>query len=125
VEVTRLRRAATEAAVGGAILGKLRQFPPGIANVLVIAVEDAGLAADGIGAAIRTIRARADAKDEAFFTERGIDGSRVFWDRFLRLGAVMVWPLDSVDAAAWVNGSARIAVPLRARRTIERALLAR
>jgi hypothetical protein len=122
IEVTRLRRPPTEAAIAGAILGKLRQFPPSIANVLVIAIDGATVAPDHVAVAVRAVRARADGKDDAFFKQRGFGGTRGFWDRFLRLTAVVVWSPVAASAASWVNGSARIAVPARPWRAIHRAL---
>ncbi len=63
--------------------------------------------------------AQADAKNEAFYASRGFDGTRGFYQRYLRLGAVMVWCEDAADterAALWTNRSARIAVPERSAR---------
>ena len=67
----------------------------------------------------RVIRARADAKDEAFFTERGLEGTRGFYERYLRLGGVYVWAEQAAPDARttlWINPSARIAMPDRAAR---------
>jgi hypothetical protein len=128
VEVTRLRRNPSEAALAGALLGKLRQFPPSAPNVLVFAVAGSAPTVDAIGSAVRTVRARADAKDDAFFARRGLDSTRGFWDRFLRLGALAVWSETSDGPeriGVWVNGSARIAVPPRVLRAVERALAGR
>lgn len=67
-----------------------------------------------VGAAVRGLRARADGKDEAFFAFRGIHGTRMFYERLLRLGGVFVW-CEAAEgdrrAAWWKNGSARIVVP--------------
>ena len=52
--------------------------------------------------------------DEAFLAPRGFPDGRAFYDRFLRLGAVIVLADEGVGgerASEWVNGSARIAVP--------------
>ena len=128
VEVTRLRRDPSEAVLAGALLAKLRQFPPSAANVLVLAVAGPAPTVDAIGSAVRAVRARADAKEDAFFTQRGLDGTRGFWDRFLRLGALAVWSETSDGPeriGVWINGSARIAVPPRALRAIERSLAGR
>jgi hypothetical protein len=124
VEVTRLRREPDPAAVAGVVLGKLRQLPPSVPNLLVIAAEEPAPATPDVGAAIRSLRAHADARDEAFFAFRGVDGTRAFWERFLRLGGVIVWSETAggdARATSWTNGSARIAVP----DTTERAILAR
>lgn len=123
VEVTRLRRPPDATAVAGVVLGKLRQLPPSSANLLLVAVEDDAADAVDIGAAVRALRARADGKDEAYFAFRGIDGTRRFYERLLRLGGVIVWCETAAGdrrAAWWKNGSARIAMP----ETTTRAVLA-
>lgn len=121
LEVTRSRRTLDGPAISGVLLGKLRQLPPGVPNLLLVAAE--GEVADSldIGAEVRALRARADRKDEAFFAFRGVDGTRAFYERFLRLGGVIVWceaaPADG-RASSWTNGSARIAVPEGATRAV-------
>ena len=114
LEVTRLRRAPDATALAGVVLGKLRQLPPSTPNVLLIAVER--LLADGVhvGGVVRTLRARADEKDEAYFAFRGLNGSRAFHERFRRLAGVFVWCETAEGdqrASWWANGSARISVP--------------
>jgi hypothetical protein len=72
-----------------------------------------------VAAATRALRHRADAKDEAFFVSRGFEGTRGFYDRYLRLGAVVVWceaAIGDARVAPWSNRSARIQVPERAMR---------
>jgi len=126
-EVTRLRGAPHSAAWGGPLLGKLRQLPPSVPNVVVVAVDGEAADAFDVAAATRALRARADAKDAAFFAARGFDGTRGFYERYLRLGAVLTWCEDAdgdARAASWVNPSARIAVPDRALRASLGALRA-
>ena len=118
LEVTRLRGAPGDVGYNG-LLAKLRQLPPSAANAVVLAIEGVDADAYDITAAVRVLRTRADAKDEAFFAARGFDGTRGFYERFLRLGAVIVWADDGVGAArasVWTNPSARIAPPARAMR---------
>jgi len=117
VEVTRLRRASPEGAGRGQFLAKLHQLPPSVPNALVIAIEGESATAVDVVAAVRDLRGRADRKDEAFFVNRGFDGTRSFYDRFLRLGAVLVWSEDAPAEARstlWLNPSARIPLPDRA-----------
>ena len=121
LEVTRSRRAAAD----GPILAKLRQLPPGVPNALLISVEGPDAAALDVPTAVRALRARADARDEEFFARRGLEGSRRFYERFLRLGAVIVLADEAAGearATAWPNPSARIAVPARALRACLAAL---
>jgi hypothetical protein len=119
LEVTRLRGSPEAATYGGPLLAKLRQLPPSVPNAVLIAVEGRATGALDVAAATRALRARADAKDDPFFAGRGLQGSRDFYQRLLRLGAVFVACEDAVgeaSASLWTNPSARIAVPERAMR---------
>jgi hypothetical protein len=119
LEVTRPRGAPRATAHGGPLLAKLRQLPPSTPNVVLIAIEGDTAEALDVDAATRALRSRADAKEEAFFAARGFDGTRAFYERYLRLGAVLVWcEAATADArvALWINPSARIALPAVAAR---------
>ena len=117
LEVTRLRRLPAGASDGSSLLAKLRQLPPSVPNVVLLAIDGDTAAALDIDAIVRTLRSRADAKDESFFSKRGLDGSRGFYERFRRLGGVIVWceaAAGDERAVLWINRSARIALPDRA-----------
>jgi hypothetical protein len=117
LEVTRLRRAPGQATLGGPLLPKLRQLPPSVPNVLLIAVEGDRADALDLPGAAHALKARADAKEDAFFLTRGFDGARGFYQRFRRLGAVIAWcegAQPRARASLWLNAEARIAVPQRA-----------
>jgi hypothetical protein len=153
LEVTRVRREPSAIVVERLVLAKLRQLPPSAPNVIVALVEPAregdaaggapppevgaapsigagGVASHGpdpaeIAAAVRALRGRADRREEAFFLGHALDGTRDFWERFLRLGAiVLLAERASADStiAGWRNASARVAVPVRTWRVIEAAL---
>jgi hypothetical protein len=134
LEVTRLRRTPDLASYGGPLLAKLRQLPPSVPNAVLIAIDRDGTDAVDVEAAVRALRARADTKDEGFFAGRGFEGSRGFYERFLRLGAVFVLGEAAAEPAAaeggiregraslWVNRSARIELPPRAARACLLAL---
>lgn len=114
LELTRVRRAPEYFEAGVPWIAKLRHLPPGTPNAVVVAIGGSTAMALDIAASTRLIRARADAKDEPFFTARGFAGSRAFYGQFVRLGAVLVWCEDALGgerATLWRNGSARIAVP--------------
>jgi len=110
IEVTRLRRIPDAAGLGATIMAKLRQLTPSTPNLLLLAADAECAAALDVAGAVRGLRGRADAKGEAFFIARGFEGSRAFYDRFLRLSAVLVWceAADDDRATLWTNGSARI-----------------
>ena len=117
LEVTRLRGSPRVADLGRPLLAKLRQLPPSTPNALLVAIEGDSAQALDVAAATRALRARADRKDEAFFQGRGFDGTRSFYDRYLRLAAVLVWcdgAAGDARAALWSNRSARIPLPERA-----------
>ena len=119
LEVTRPRGAPDTAGFGGPLLAKMRQLPPSVPNAVLVAIEGGAADALDVAAATRSLRDRADAKDETFFTARGLKGSREFYERYLRLGGVMVWcesAAGDARAGLWSNRSARIALPERALR---------
>ena len=119
LEVTRVRRAPGAAGHGGQLLAKLLQLPPSAPNALLVAIEGDSAGAFDVAATTRTLRTRADRKDETFFASRGFEGTRGFYERYLRLGAVLVsceGAAGDARAALWINRSARIALPDRAGR---------
>ena len=89
VEVTRSRRVPDADALGWVILAKLRQLPPSVPNLLLIAAAGEHAEALDVATAVRIVRSRAEAKDEAFFARRGFGGTHGFFDQFLRLGGVV------------------------------------
>lgn len=128
VEVTRLRRGPTEGAIVGTTAAKVRQLTAGTPNVLVLACDAVDARALDLSAAMATLRRRADAWDGTFFGTRGFDTRRAFYDRFLRLGALVAWCPDTdgqARADAWVNPAARTAAPHRALAAVVEALRAR
>jgi hypothetical protein len=126
LEVTRLRGNPAGAGFGG-LLAKLRQLPPSVSNGVVLAVDGGDATAYDVGAAVRTLLARAEAHDDALFTTRGFAGARGFHDRFARLGAAFVWAdgaSGEARATLWTNPVARIGFPGRAARAVQAGLRA-
>lgn len=127
LEVTRPRGVPANWTEGGPILPKLRQLPPSAPNMLLVAADAPSAEAFDAAAAARGLTQRAEASDHAFFTRRGLDGTRGFLQRFQRLGAVTVWCEGAIGdgrAGLWHNPAARIAVPARAARACLLALQA-
>lgn len=120
LEVTRLRRPPEGPnALTGLLLAKLRQLPTGAANALLVVVPGTSAEALDAAGAARALRARADAKDDGYFAERGLTNARGFYDRYLQLGGVLGFSEEAVGearAALWLNGSARRALPEAAAR---------
>jgi hypothetical protein len=97
-------------------MAKLRQLRPARPNAILVSLGDEAPDDTVVTAAVHAIRRRADAKDEEFFVRRGFDGSRGFYEQFLRLSAVFLWAeglTGDARAAVWVNRSARIPFPDR------------
>ena len=125
LEVTRLRRVPDANDFGPPLLAKLRQLPPSLPNAVLVAIGGRSAQALDVAGATRALRSRADAKDETLFARRGFEGTRGFYDRYLRLGGVLVWCEGSVGdarAALWINRSARIPLPERDIRAVLRCL---
>lgn len=113
VEVTRRRPGPSAAWLEPSILGKLRQLPPSASNVLVVAVDGRDGAQDP-GPILRELRARADRRDDAFFTAWGLDGAAAFNAGLLRIAAVVTWAEGASGSArvgSSVNAGARIVLP--------------
>jgi hypothetical protein len=125
LEVTRLRRVPDATGLGASLLAKLRQLPPSTPNAVLFALENESAPALDVDVATGMLRSRADTKDEEFFSARGFDGTRGFYERYLRLSAVFVSAEGaSGDAGAtiWINRSARIPMPEAAARASLRCL---
>jgi hypothetical protein len=125
LEVTRLRRVPHPGALAASLLAKLRQLPPSMPNAVLFAAADVSLDLVDLDAAVRALRSRADAKDEEFFTSRGVAGTRGFYERYPRLAAVFVTAEGEARdsrATLWLNRSARIALPQPAARACLRCL---
>jgi hypothetical protein len=125
LEVTRLRRVPDATGLGAPLLAKLRQLPPSSPNAVLIAIGGSTAEALDVAAATRALRSRADAKDETFFARRGFEGTRGFYERYLRLSGVLVWCEGAVGearATLWINRSARIPLTERDARASVRCL---
>jgi len=124
LEVTRLRGDPAGAGFGG-LLAKVRQLPPSVPNAVVLAIDGTDAAAYDIVTVARTLRTRADAKDDDLFMARGFTGARGFHDRLARLGISFTWAdgaSGEARAVTWTNPAARIAFPQRAARAVRACL---
>jgi hypothetical protein len=127
IEVTRFRGGSASRTQGAPILAKLRQLPPSIANVLLIAMEHDPADPYDVAAVVRALRARSEARDEALFAAHGLAGSRAVQDRLRRLSAVILWSEGAAvaeRAILWSNPSARIALSEQAARACVASLRA-
>jgi hypothetical protein len=100
LEVTRPRRSPDSMGLVGPLTAKLKQLPPSIANVVLVAVEGENAAALDVDAATRLLRARADASDDR----------RGFYERYPRLSGVVVFcegATGDARASVWLNQAAR------------------
>ena len=92
-EVTRLRgeTAVDAGRLTSVIAAKVRQLPAEVANALVIVTAAVPAAEDEVTAAMRLLKTRTNARDDAFFVARGLASARDFYARYLRLSGVLVF----------------------------------
>jgi hypothetical protein len=100
VEVTRLRRAQAGAApepgkLINTLCVKLKQLPPSMINILVLAADDAPYSEDDLTTGLRLLQERAERKDDEFFTRRGFLGARDFLKHYSRLSAIRLIAPDA------------------------------
>ena len=134
VEVRRLRLSSREPAeqaeyrlnrLSNAVCDKLPQMPVAAVNGLVL-VSATPYASDDLAQVMKTLKARADGKDEGFFQGHGYAGAREFLLYYLRLGAIVACAEPVRDGwasvATWQNREARPALPADILRLAVRAL---
>jgi hypothetical protein len=113
VEVKRIRGQVQPGKWADVLCYKLGQLPPSISNALVVYGESLGQGAPfDVGAAMAQLRASAERKDEAFFTRRGLEGSREYLRQLPKLSVVVVLQAEtgcesSAPLASWINPQAR------------------
>jgi hypothetical protein len=98
-----------EALIGRAVLAKLRQFPTGVANALLIATPVAQ-SPDQVALTMRTLKQRADGGDGAYFSARGLTLDE-FQAHYRRMSALFVAGQAASGVFAWLNPEARMKLP--------------
>lgn len=101
------------------LLNKLGQMQPGMANLLVIQTPPALARSIELDRLMQSVKARAEAKDPAFYTASRYANPAAFYKDFLRLSALLLW---AAGAQAWVNKPARPALPESALRAVVASL---
>ena len=118
LEVTRPRRVPDRGALAELILAKLRQLPPGAPNALLVAIGGEAASALDVAGAVHLLRARADARDEAWLGTHHLADPRAFYARFLRLGGVYALAEAAAEARRGrpTGRTPRLGSPCRFRR---------
>jgi environmental stress-induced protein Ves len=117
VEVTRARIApsgsqiAPEARLAALLCGKLRQLPAGAPSLLVLFTDGFSLAGMDLDQALRLLRQRAGAKDDAFFAFRGLAGAKAFQKQIALLSGVLLVPTNGAPLVVWQHRAARLQAP--------------
>jgi hypothetical protein len=122
LEVTRPRPRAGGLHVRRAIVGKLRQLPPTVPNVILVDADGVPAATFDVAGELRAVRQSVDRRDPFVLGTLALTSPRAFYERFLRPGGVVVRSEAPWAATLWVNRSARIALPEPAARAIVTAL---
>jgi hypothetical protein len=132
VEVKRLRASAIDrtseppeySRIASTICQKIGQMPAGMINILAISSDSERFGADDVAAAMTGLRARAEQKDDPFFTRRGFLGAGDFLKQYQRLSAVLFHtPLVAGDQQAPLllpNPIARLRLPNDLRNALQR-----
>ncbi|MCG8347893.1 MAG: hypothetical protein MI924_08960 [Chloroflexales bacterium] len=121
VEVSRIRPRVGAARdpherLAAAIVGKLAQLANDDANLLVLVNDDESIAPAEISAVVQRLRRKAEAKDDAYFAFRGLEGARAFQHQIVRLSGVMLaTPADGSQGLATLLGARRPLPPELAR----------
>jgi uncharacterized protein len=117
VEVTRAKAGRGEGAVSlearlaALICAKLRQLPIGTPALLVLVADGFHVQGLDIDAAMRLLRQRAEAKDDAFFAFRGLAGAKAFYKQVVALSAVVILSTSGVPGVVWQHRLARHPLP--------------
>jgi environmental stress-induced protein Ves len=117
LEVTRARVArggsqiGAEARLAALLCGKLRQLPAGAASLLVLVTDGFSLAGMDLDQALRLLRQRADAKDDAFFAFRGLEGVKAFQKQIALLSGVLLLSTSGAPLVVWQHRAARHQAP--------------
>ncbi len=126
IEARRLRPlrvtsdAALRAQLTRSICDKLGQLAPGMTNVIAFGATDPRVAAQLV-AALRHLEARATAKDDALFQERGFSGARDFLRYYRRLSGVLWIGINAPrGSTVWLSPQARHPLPRALARALER-----
>jgi hypothetical protein len=109
-EGDRIRRDRADG-LASALLGKLRQLPADAPNAVLVAIEGLPPSQDDLDITMRSLRQRANRRDDVFFSGRGYADARDFHLRYLRLSALFVASRGGGSARAWSNAEARRQLP--------------
>jgi hypothetical protein len=132
VEVKRIRVSAIErpaespeySRIASTVCQKIGQLPAGMINILAIASDSDLYHSADIAAAIAGLRARAERKDDPFFTRRGFTGAGDFLKQYQRLSAVLFHSHlaegDGQPSMLWPNAIARRRLPDNLRNALQR-----
>lgn len=123
VEVSRMRPAASPEhdptiRLAALLCGKLGQLAAGAPNLLVVVSDADAYDAATVSALLVALRQRADARDDAFFAFRGLDGARAFLQALPRLSAILVVMPVAVQSVLAPHRGARHALPADLARAI-------
>jgi hypothetical protein len=131
VEVKRLRVSTLDrttelpehSRIAGTVCQKIGQLPAGMINLLAISSDSEPYHGADIAAAMTGLRARAERKDDPFFTRRGFLGASDFLKQYQRLSAVLFHTHLAANKPAemlWLNTIARQRLPNDLRNALQR-----
>jgi hypothetical protein len=117
LEVTRLRLDEGDrtggdrtGGLGSALLRKLHQLPADAPNAVLVALDGPPPGEDEVATAMRSLRRRADRRDDVFFKRHGFADASRFHLHYRRLSALFVMSRGA-GARAWSNAEALRQLP--------------
>jgi hypothetical protein len=97
--------------LASALLRKLRQLPADAPNAVLVAIDGPPPSQDEVATLMRSLKQRADRRDDVFFRGHGFAGARGFYLYYRRLSALFVASRGGAGARAWSNAEARRELP--------------
>ncbi|MGZ6317500.1 MAG: hypothetical protein ACXWNQ_09590 [Anaerolineales bacterium] len=86
------------------LLDKLQQMQPGMANLLVIHMQEQVVRSIDLGALLQDLKTRVEGKDPSFYAGTRYINPTAFYKDFLHLSGILLW---APSAQLWVNKQAR------------------
>jgi hypothetical protein len=116
IEVTRMRGAPNLSSsdepsqkLAAMLCDKCGQFQANQINLLVVAARSPGYSAARVAATLRFLKQRADAKDEAYFVQRGVASAKLYLHQIDGLSALLFCTPE--QGMLWLSPSSRRPLP--------------
>jgi hypothetical protein len=100
------------------VCNKVGQMPPGMINILVIAPDGDGVDELDVAQTMKSLKGRAERKDDLFFARRGCVGAREFIKQYQQLSGILL-RRPGERPQLWVNAQAKHPIPVEIRTILQ------